>query len=225
MRGAELLAWLASVAPKERDRAAEEHLHIREHTHSWSPPGEHLVGYHASGVAPIVRAIVEIPVMADDVFVDLGAGMGKVVMLVHLLTGAKARGIELQGALVDHARASAARVGCDVDFAYGDVRDAYLEDGTVFFMYTPVTGPAVDELLRRLMAVASRHAIVVCCLGFDLDRLAPWLVRRNVDAFWLSIYDSVAANVPPRPRAERSVLAGADADAVALEQPLAPEKA
>ncbi|MBX3187468.1 MAG: hypothetical protein KF819_10660 [Labilithrix sp.] len=220
MRGAELLAWLAALPPDDRDRAVEEHLHLADRAHASSAPGEHLVGYHASGVAPIVRAVLEIPIVAEDVFVDLGSGLGKVVRLVELLTGARARGVEVQGALVDHARDAAARDGSDVAFTHADARDAALDDGTVFFMYTPFTGHALADVTERLLAVAERRAIVVCCLGFDLDRHAPSLVRRDFDAFWLSVYDSVVADVPPRPRTARSILAGAAADAVALGRAL-----
>jgi protein-L-isoaspartate O-methyltransferase len=108
MRGADLLAWLASLPPGARDAAVEAHLGIDRGASS-APPGEHLVGYHASGVSAIVRALVEVPVTAGDVVVDLGAGLGKVVMLAHLLTGARAHGIELQPELVERARAAAAR--------------------------------------------------------------------------------------------------------------------
>lgn len=191
MRGADLLAWLSALPPDARDRAIEEHLGLAPPPPECvGPPGERLIGYHASGVAPILRAIAEAPVTATDVVVDLGAGLGKVVLLAHLLTGAKARGIEIQTALVDRARASAARLGADVDFTCADARDANLDDGTVFFLYAPFTGPVLADVVRRLHAVAEKHAITVCALGVDIDRDAPWLVARPIDSFWLTIYDA-----------------------------------
>jgi SAM-dependent methyltransferase len=193
----DLLSWLARLPPGARDAALEKRLGIAECVPLATPPGQHLIGYHASGVAPIVRALVEVPVASDDVFVDLGSGLGKVVVLAALLTGAIARGIELQPSLVDRARASAARLGVDVCFTVGDVRDAYLNDGTVFFLYAPFTGPVLSDVLDRLRDVAERRAIVVCALGIDLDH-ARWLARRNLEAFWLSIYDSRVPAVRPR---------------------------
>jgi hypothetical protein len=189
-----LLAWLASLAPSERDSALEERLGIAQlatpQPIGRAPPGPDLVGYHASGVAPIVRALLEVPVLPDDVVVDLGAGLGKVVMLVRLLTGATARGIEIQPELARRAREAAARLDIDVEIVDADVRDVDLSDGTVFFLYLPFTGPVLVEVLRRLESVASRREIVICTLGLDLDRHAPWLVRRPIESFWLEIYDS-----------------------------------
>ena len=45
--------------------------------------------------------------------------------------------------------------------------------------------------------MAEHHAIVVCAVGIELDR-APWLVRRELDSFWLCVYDSRLPGVAPR---------------------------
>jgi hypothetical protein len=215
--GQELLRWVASLPPEERDAAVEERLGIGRPQPS-AHPGEHLIGYHASGVAQIVRMLIEVPVSGDDVFVDLGAGLGKVVMLTRLLTGATARGIELQAGLAAGARDAASGCGVNgVSFADGDARHGDIEDGTVFFLYAPFVGPVLAEVLLRLRAIACRRAIVVCSLALDLERLAPWLVRRPIDSFWLAIYDGAFPGVPPRPRTERSRLLGPEADTVAHE--------
>jgi SAM-dependent methyltransferase len=218
MRGVDLVAWLASLPPGERDAAVEEHLGIAVPA-SAAAPGEDLIGYHASGVAPIVRVLIEVPVVAEDVVVDVGSGLGKVALLARILTGAKARGIELQPTLVARAREAAARLGVDVPFTRSDAREADLDDGTVFFLYLPFTGPVLAEVLERLREVGSRRAIVVCSLGLDLERHAPWLVRRPIDAFWLTVYDSIAPRVPPRARCERSPLLGHSAEVIAFERP------
>ena len=204
---AELLAWLASFPPRDRDAAIEARLGIVAPSAGAGtrPLGDHLVGYHPSGIAPIVRALAEVPVGPDDVFVDLGSGLGKVVILAALLTGAAARGIELQPGLVAHARRAAARAGACVRFDVGDAREADLGDGSVFFLYLPFTGPALSAVLERLHDVAKRKTIVVCALGVDLDR-ERWLARRAIDAFWLSVYDSVVEGALPRRPAVPSML-------------------
>jgi hypothetical protein len=197
----ELLSWLAAVPPGERDRAIEERFGFEGDARSAAPPGDDLVGYHASGVAPIVRSLLAVPVTPDDVLVDLGAGLGKVVLLAALLTGATARGVELQPALVQRARDAALRFGRDAHFDarfdQGDAREADLNDGTVFFLYLPCTGGALAALLGRLQTVAARRQIVVCALGVDLDR-ASWLARRPLDDFWLTLYDSAVPGAAPR---------------------------
>src|SRR3954471_6404616 len=100
MLGADLLSWLSSLPSEARDAAIEAHLGI-DTAVSPAPPGDDLIGYHPSGVAAIVRALIEVPVSADDIVVDLGSGLGKVALLTRLLTGATARGIEIQPALVE----------------------------------------------------------------------------------------------------------------------------
>ena len=218
----DLLAWLASLAPDARDAAVEKHLGIDVQVSSASP-GEHLVGYHASGVAPIVHALLEVPVTSEDVLFDIGAGLGKVLLLARLLTGATTRGVELQSAMADHARAAARRLALDIEVTVSDARDADLFSGTVFFLYLPFTGPVLLEILDRLRAVADQRAIVVCTLGLDLEPHAPWLVRREIDSFWLAIYDSAIDGVPARARSTpSSLLRRAATLAVAYEAPRDP---
>ncbi len=212
MKGTELLEWLASLPPHDRDAALEVRFGIGDGASFSAPPGANLIGYHASGVASIVRMLVEVPVVEGDVVIDLGAGLGKVALLTRALTGATVRGIEIQEPLVERARDAAACLGLDVSFTCGDVRSAALDDGTGFFLYLPFTGQALVDVLERLRAVASRRAIVVCALGVDLD--APWLRRRPLDSFWLAIYDSVEAI----PRPARSPISGSAAEAIASER-------
>jgi SAM-dependent methyltransferase len=203
LRGAELAHWLAEHPAAERDRAIERLLGVREfRVNAAAPsadefrvdparPGAQTIGYFPSGIAPIVRAVLDVPITADDVFVDLGSGMGKVAIAVHLLTGARTRGVEVRPDLVARARAAAERLALseNVTFVEGDARDADLEDGTVFFLYLPFTGAILANVMERLFAVARRRDLVVCSLGLDLRRW-EFLVERRSEEFWLSIYDS-----------------------------------
>jgi hypothetical protein len=215
----ELLAWVASLPPSERDVALEERLGISPQPPA-APPGPHAVGYHASGVAAVVRMLVEVPVVAGDVLVDLGAGLGKVVLLTRILTGAAARGVEVQPALVSAARAAAARMGVrDVTFTQGDAREGDYADGTVFYLYAPFTGPVLADVMNRLRSAASHHPIVVCTLGVDVDREAPWLLRRPLDDFWLAIYDSAEPGTAARAGGP-SPIDGPLGDAIAFERPI-----
>ena len=114
-----------------------------------------------------VRVVLELAqrIGPGDVFVDLGAGLGQVVLLVHLLTGVPASGVEIEPAFCRYARDCAAGLGlpgafdpdqaavpAGVAFVEGDARFANYSKGTVFFMYTPFTGELLEtvfELLRR----------------------------------------------------------------------------
>jgi hypothetical protein len=220
MRRHALLEWLASIPPHSRDAAIEEHLTLDAPgapAFAACPPGEHLLGYNPAGIAPIVRTLLEVPLTEQDTLVDLGSGLGKVVLLARMLTGASSRGIEVQPALVEEARAAAARLGVDVRFTCADAREADLGDGTVFFLYAPFTGSVLAEVMSRLHGVARVRPIVVCALGVDLDRIAPWLAPRRSDAFWLTIYDGGTAGAA-RVKAT-GTLASAAAEAIAFERP------
>ncbi len=196
MDRAAFLTWLASLPPAARDGAVDAWLGLG--TADSTMPGPHLIGYQPSGVDSVVRAAAEVPITPSDVVIDLGSGLGKVVFLMKLLSGATVRGVELQPELVARAREAATRLHLDVAFEVGDVRDADLDDGTVFYAYLPFTGPALATVLARLHAIAARRPIVVVALGLELERIAPWLVDRRVESFWLSIYDSAVAGVPRR---------------------------
>ena len=178
-RGAELAAWIASLPAGDRDRVVEDALGIGSACSA--PPGDHLIGHHASGVDAILAAVAELPIRSDDVVVDLGSGLGKAAILIALLTGARVRGIEIQEDLVHRARACAARLGARVDFVHGDVRTCAFDDATVLYLYCPFEGPVLAEIAQRMNAR-------VCALGVDLDRLAPQLCRRPSDSFWLALY-------------------------------------
>lgn len=145
---------------------------------------EHFVPRHESGDEPIARVVAE--VKDTDTFIDLGSGSGKVAIEVAKRTRARVRGIEIQPELVALARQRAGDL--PIEFVCADAREAYLEDGTVFYMYLPFTGPVLDRVMERLRAIP--HKIVVCALGVDLSRFR-WLRRREIDEFWLEIYDAV----------------------------------
>jgi SAM-dependent methyltransferase len=194
----DLLLWLRSLLPEVRDSALESYWGIDQPATS-APPGEHLIGYHASGVAAAVRALYEVPVGPRDTVLDLGAGLGKFAMLARLLTGATVQGIEIQPALVERARSAAQRLGLNVEFRLGDARQADFGEANVFYLYAPFSGLALRAVLARLEEHAKRRAIVVCALGVDLARDAPWLIARRLDSFWLELYDSRMPGIAPRP--------------------------
>jgi hypothetical protein len=193
------LAWLHGHPPRDRDAAIERLLGIvRPPATLGGTPGEERMPYMPSAIGALVRAVLDVPITAHDVFVDLGAGLGKAAMAVHLLTGARARGVELQAALVNEASAQARELALEgVSFAEGDALDAHLEDATVVFLYLPFTGEVLAGVLRRIEAVARRRQLVLCALGFDLR--AAWIVARPTEEFWLTIYDTCVPGAEPRP--------------------------
>jgi SAM-dependent methyltransferase len=192
--GEQVLSELVSLAPDARDGAVERLLGIVSDESQRSSPGFELLGYHASGLSPLFYALLEAPVTSEDVFIDLGSGLGKATALARLISGARARGIEVQKNLVDLSP----RLD-GVEFVHADIREAPLDDGTVFFLYNPCTGTARRDLMERLHTVASKHAIVVCALGMDVEHgTERWLHPRPTEHFWLQLFDSRVPGVPSR---------------------------
>ena len=173
---------LVALPPSERDAAFERQLGIFGETNSISP-GDELIGYHASALAPVVAALIETGADEEDLFVDLGCGLGKVTALARLISGARVRGIELQQELISRAPKLAG-----VEYFHGDVRDAPLDDGTIFYLYNPFSGDVLTQVLSRLREVSTKRAITICTLGLSLKE--DWLQERAFEHFWLQIFDS-----------------------------------
>ncbi len=189
LRGDALRELLLALPPRDRDVFADVMLALEE------APAEDVdlprgsVAYLPAGVDAILAVAELVPLRPGDAFVDLGSGLGRVVLLAHLLSGASARGIEIQPHLARAARGAAAHLGLpDVTFAHANAADTSLE-GDVFFLYAPFNGPMLQDVLRRLEDVARRHAVVVVTLDLGLDAI-PWLSRRTTSAAPLVVYDA-----------------------------------
>ncbi len=115
--------------------------------------------------ARVVLALTELtPIGPADIFYDLGSGLGHVCLLVHLLTGATARGVEFEPAYCNYARDSARRLNLShVEFINRDAREADYASGTVFFVYTSFRGAMLERVLKRVRDTA--RAIRICTYG------------------------------------------------------------
>lgn len=125
-----------------------------------------MVFFQATPVRCVLELISRAQVSDADVFFDVGCGTGKVLMLVALLTGATAVGVELEPAFCDFARGRVAALGLRrIALRNEDARQADCSDGTVFFLYHPFTGAILDEVLERLRVQTQGRCIRLCTLG------------------------------------------------------------
>lgn len=146
------------------------------------------------------RALLDLidhaPMTPADVFYDLGSGLGQVVLLVHLLTGVRAKGVEIEPAFCAFAQQQAQALGLtDVAFINSDARTADYSEGTVFFMFTPFRGQLLQHVLARLQQEAQHRSICLCTFGSCTPRVAdqPWLRPLTPDArheYKLVIFES-----------------------------------
>lgn len=101
-----------------------------------------------------------------DVFYDLGSGLGQVAILVNLLSGASARGIEVEPSYHRYARLSLRKLLLEkVEFIHGDARAVDFSGGTVFYLYTPFQGKILRDVLDKLEREARKRIIRVCTYG------------------------------------------------------------
>ena len=103
---------------------------------------------------------------ADDLLIDLGAGLGHVPLLVAACTDARAHGVEIEPVYAASAQACAESLGlARASFACADARTLDLSTGSVFYLYTPFTGTILRQVLGALAEQARRCPIRVCTLG------------------------------------------------------------
>jgi hypothetical protein len=188
LRGDALWRMIDEVPALDRDTWVDEVLDLEALPPDMPGLPRGSVPYLPCGVDDILATLRAVPVGADTDFVDLGSGLGRVVLLAHLLTGAPARGIELQPHLVEGAQAAAAALGvAGVSFTCADAAVTEL-DGAVFFLYAPFNGAMLAQVVERLGETARRRRIVVCTVGVELGHV-PWLVARTPSHVARTIYD------------------------------------
>ncbi|HEY4223162.1 MAG TPA: class I SAM-dependent methyltransferase [Myxococcota bacterium] len=191
LRGARLLEALLAVPFIERDVWIDEALGLDAIPDDVPDLPRGAVPYVPCNVDAIVRAVLDAPVRARDVFVDLGCGVGRVAVLVHLLTGARVAGIDLQAPLIERGRAMVHALALDdVHLAIGDAAQNETALGTVYFIYASFSPAVLARVLAWLERVASTRPIVLCAVGFPVLGQA-WLRERASRSPELALYDSL----------------------------------
>jgi hypothetical protein len=185
LRGSALRELLLDVPYVDRDAFTDEMLQIDQPPDVPLPPGA--VPYLPCGIDEILAMVRDAPVGPGDELIDLGSGLGRVAIMIHLLSGARTRGIEIQAPLVERSIELCDELGLrGVSFVQGDVAESDLE-GAMFFLYAPFNGAMLARVMERLERVARRHPIVVGAVGLELD--VTWLVQRETTHLALALYD------------------------------------
>ncbi|HET6552562.1 MAG TPA: hypothetical protein VFG49_03415 [Dyella sp.] len=131
-----------------------------------SPLEPGMVFYQPTPVRHIFDLVQRAVVTRDDVFIDLGSGLGHVPMLASILTGAQCVGIEREPVYARLAQQTAASLQLDrLTFIAQDVRDADLSQGTVFYLYTPFTGDILRTVLDALRNESARRPVRIVTFG------------------------------------------------------------
>lgn len=185
-------AALAAVPREERDAWVDRVLGLGAIDDDAPELPRDCVPYLPSSIDALARVVEHARVGEGDVFVDVGAGPGRACSLVHLLSGARCVGLEVQPALVRAGRALASRMGLSrVSFIETDAsRDAAaLREGTVFFLYCPFSGARLRAVLGAIELVARTRPVRVACLDMPPLDLS-WLSREEPGWADLDLYRS-----------------------------------
>lgn len=140
-----------------------------------------MVFYQKTPARIILQMIRQAEIKSSDIFVDLGSGLGQVVMLVSLLTAAQAKGIEVEPAYIEYSRAGATELGlAGTEFIRTDARNADYSEGTIFFLYTPFEGKILQDVLQQLKEESKNRIIKIFSYGPCTATLATqeWLRKK-----------------------------------------------
>ena len=139
-----------------------------------------MVRYEPTPASVILELTERIFFTENDVFYDLGSGLGKVTMLVHLLTGVRCVGVEYQPDFCAYANQQAHSLDLNnVTYLNADARHVGYTEATVFFFFNPFGGTIFDNVLEQLRVEAQKHEIRISSYGSSSQPLSelPWLER------------------------------------------------
>lgn len=154
-----------------------------------------MVSFHKTPVRVVFELVNLVQMGREDLFFDIGSGLGQVVLLVNLISGARATGIEYEPAYCAYASAMASRLRLtDVKFINADAREADYSKGTVFFLYTPFEGGMLQDMLRLLQAASRDRVVRILTYGPCSERVAAenWLYCVNgipADPYSLCLFE------------------------------------
>jgi len=155
-----------------------------------------MVYYQKTPARVVFELAEQFPLNKNDVFFDIGAGLGQVAILVNLLTGIRTKGIEFEPAFCDYAKDCAAALNLkEVTFINTDARAADYSGGTIFFMYTPFRGEIMEAVLEMLRQESLQRKIKVITYGPCMAQVAlqNWLhaaTPEHSNAYRLGIFSS-----------------------------------
>ena len=137
-----------------------------------------MVRYEPTPASVILELTERVSLTEQDVFFDLGSGLGKVTILVNLLTSAGVVGVEYQSSFCAYAEEQAASLGLErIRYLNADARDVGFGSATVFFFFNPFGGLIFDDVLGKLEREAKGRELILCSYGSASQPLSEltWL--------------------------------------------------
>lgn len=191
-------AALTKVSPTDRDAWLDLVFELDAVPDDGSALPRGCVPYLPCSVNALLEIAAHARVQSSDVFVDVGSGVGRAAVLMHVVTGAAAIGLEIQPALVQAARGLAKRLGTGrVNIIEGDaaLTTGTIVTGSVFFLYCPFSGDRLEKVLDDLEPIARTKSIRVCCVDLPLPP-RPWLTLTSRPSTGVAIFHSTLLEAP-----------------------------
>ena len=160
------------------DFLLEEILLPQPHPQPSLERGVGMVRYEPTPASVILELTERIVFTDDDVFYDLGSGLGKVTTLVHLLTGVRCVGVEYQPDFCAYTDWQARGLNLNgIKYLNADARHLDYSDATVFFFFNPFGGTIFPSVLERLQKEAQQRDLRICSYGSSSQPLSElsWL--------------------------------------------------
>jgi SAM-dependent methyltransferase len=137
--------------------------------HAIGPSLEHATHYEPTPVAQAEALLAASPLRPEDAtFVDLGAGMGRVVLLAARWPFRAVIGVEISPALVEIARENVAaardprRIVRDVKIVRADAAGyAFPKGNLVVYLYNPFRAPLLGTVLANLVWPGAHREVAV----------------------------------------------------------------
>lgn len=155
--------------------------------------------YHHLEATPakvVLDLMDQMKITKNDVFYDFGSGLGHVVILVHMLAGAKCIGIEIESSYCELANQNISSLNLNgVTIQNADVLEVDYDKGNIFFFYSPFSGKLLNDVMNKLQLLAIHKQIFVCTFGpitMDIAKV-NWLTPRHeqmIAPFRLAIFNS-----------------------------------
>jgi SAM-dependent methyltransferase len=138
------------------------------------------VSYEAAGWGELRRILRPTEVSRDDVFLDLGSGKGRMILLAARYRFRRVIGVEIAEPLIAVARRNVARCRLrprcgEIELVNTDVLDYRIpDDVSVVYMFNPFGGAVFDAAVAQLIASVDRrprHVRVIYRNGRNSERL------------------------------------------------------
>jgi SAM-dependent methyltransferase len=118
------------------------------------------VGYEGTPYLLLLEVFRHLPLRADDVFVDLGCGKGRVLLMALRSTVGRVVGVDLSAEFLESARLNLESCGSESSryrLFHGPVLEFDFDPATVLFLFNPFGAKTMREMLVRVDASLRRR--------------------------------------------------------------------